>query len=142
MRLAHPPAQPLPPFDPGLVAPARHPGLQVLRARPARVQAREEREELPHLRLLGGRGAGRVVGAEGVEEGPGGAAEGVDVRGAVWGEGGGGGGGGRGGGGGGGGGVFFCHGEPGGDRGAGAAAFWVVLLVVVIVIFWGKKKER
>ena len=60
-----------------------------------------------------------------MQEGPGGAAEGVDVWGAVGGRGGGGG---RvgGGGGGGGGGVFFGHGGPGGEGGAGAAAGGVV----------------
>lgn len=83
MRLAHPPPEPLPPLHPRLVPPPRHPSLKVLRARPARVQAREEGEELPHFGLLGGGGVGGVGGGEGVEEGPGGAAEGVDVGGAV-----------------------------------------------------------
>ncbi len=61
-----------------------------------------------------------------MQEGPGGAAERFDVRGAVGGEfvgrGGGGGGGGLGRARGTGGGVLFGHGEPGGDGGAGAAA--------------------
>lgn len=125
MRLAHPPAQRLPPLHPRPVAPRPHPRLEILRARPARVQARKEGQELLHLGLLGGGCGGRVGGREGVEEGPGGAAEGFDVGGAVGGGvvgGGGGGGGGWGRGQGLGCGVFFDHGAPGGDGGAGAAA--------------------
>ena len=68
-----------------------------------------------------------------MQEGPGGAAEGGDVRGAVggrggWWVGGGGWGSGRVGGGG----VFFGHGGPGGEGGAGAAAGVVVSSVEVI----------
>lgn len=128
MRLAHPAPQPLPPLHPRRVAPPPHPRPEVLGARPARVQAREEGQELPHLRLLGRRGGGRVRGRERVQEGPGGAAEGVGVRGAVggrgwWWGGGGGWGSGRVGGGGD---VFSGHGGPGGEGGAGAAAGVVV----------------
>lgn len=137
VRLAHPPPEPLAPLHPRLVAPAPHPPLKVLGARPARVQPRKQRQELPHLRLLGRGRGGRVRGRERVQERPGGAAERFHVRGAVrgrwcWGVGAGGGGGGGGGGGlgrlavRGGGGVFLGHGEPGGDGGAGATALELV----------------
>lgn len=88
VRLTHPPPQPLPPFGPGLIPRPPHPVPEILRAMPARVQLGEQGQELGHLGLLGFGGRGRVGGGHGVEEGPGGAAEGFNVRGAVGGEGG------------------------------------------------------
>ena len=54
MRLAHPRPEILPPTQPRLIPTRRlsHPRPEVIRAHPARVQAREEREEAAHLGLL------------------------------------------------------------------------------------------
>lgn len=127
MRLAHPPPQSLPPLHPRLVPPPRHPLPKVLRARPARIQLPEQLQELPHFGLLRWCGDRRVRAAHGVQERPGGAAKGLDVGGAVGGEGRRGGGGGCGGGEGGGrrgegAGLLLDHGGPVGDGGTGAAA--------------------
>ena len=58
MRLTHPRPEILPPTQPRLIPPRRlrHPRPEVIRAHPARVQAREEREEAAHLGLLLGAG--------------------------------------------------------------------------------------
>lgn len=48
-----------------------------------RVELGEEVDEVPHLLLLGARGALRVVGRHGVQEGPGAAAQLLAVQGAV-----------------------------------------------------------
>ena len=87
MGLAHPPPQPLPPFHPRLVPGLLHPGLEIVGAYPAGIDPREEREEGAHVVLLLGGGARGVGGGDAVQEGPGVGAEGVDVGGAVRGEG-------------------------------------------------------
>lgn len=83
MRLAHPPSQPVPSLHPRLVPLDRHPRPEIVRAHPARIQLREQREELAHLGLLRRRRPGRVRGGDGVQERPGAAAELLDVGGAV-----------------------------------------------------------
>ncbi len=88
MGLTHPPSQPLPPLHPRFIPLQSHPRLEILRARPARIQFREKSEELAHFGLLSWRGCLGVGGAEGVEESPGGAAESFDVGGAIGGLGG------------------------------------------------------
>lgn len=71
MRLAHPIPKIVPPPQSRPISLLRHPRLEVLCARPARVQPREEAEETAHLALLF-LGCGlRVHGCEGVEQGPG-----------------------------------------------------------------------
>ena len=73
MRLTHPRPEILPAPQPRLIPSRRlgHPRPEVIRAHPAGIQAREEREEGAHFGLLLRAGFGGVGGCEGVEEGPG-----------------------------------------------------------------------
>lgn len=72
VRLAHPVAELGAAGEPRLVAPSRlvHPRAEIVRAHPARVQAREEVQERAHLGLLLGRGRRRVCGCQRVQECP------------------------------------------------------------------------
>lgn len=81
MPLTHPPTQPFPPRDIGRRLRDSFP--EILGAPRTRVKFRERVDEGTHVRLLRGRGVARVVGCGGVQECPGGAAEGFDVGWAV-----------------------------------------------------------
>ena len=82
MRLTHPPPEIIPIAHARLIA-VFHPGSEIIGARPARVHLAEQADELLRFALLGeGRSFG-VGGCHGVQEGPGGAAELLDVWGAV-----------------------------------------------------------
>ena len=82
MRLTHPPPKVIPIAHPRLIA-VFHPRSEIIGARPARVHFAEQGEELLCFALLGEGGALGVGGCHGVQEGPGGAAELLDVWGAV-----------------------------------------------------------
>lgn len=83
MRLAHPLAELLAVADPGRIPVFLHPRAEIVGADPAGVEFGEEGEELFGFLLVGWGGLDGVGGGEGVEEGPGAAAELVDVWGAV-----------------------------------------------------------
>lgn len=129
MRLAHPRPKLLAPRQPRLVAATGlvHPRAEVVGAHPAGIQAREKRQEVAHVVLLLGRRGRRVRGRQRVQEGPGRAAQGLDVGRAVGGDWQrrGAGGAGRGGASGGGRGGLLGQGFPGCDGGAEAASVFV-----------------
>lgn len=81
VRPAQPPPELVPPTHAGGLA--GDVCLKVLGAPPAGVKSREEPDKGGEIPLLGGRSTFRVSGRDAVEEGPGGATEGFDVRGAV-----------------------------------------------------------
>ncbi len=83
MRPAHPEPKHILAFHPGRIARLRHPVPKVVGAHPAGVELREEGEELLHFRLECRWGGVGVGGCEGMEKGPGAAAECVDVGRAV-----------------------------------------------------------
>jgi hypothetical protein len=83
MRPAHPKPKHILAFHPRRIARLRHPISKVVGAHPARVKLREEGEELLRFRLECRWGGVGVGGCEGMEEGPGAAAEYVDVGRAV-----------------------------------------------------------
>ena len=68
MRLTHPPTELLPTADPRRIL--RLPRPEVVRARPAGVHLPKQRDERSSIGLLCGSWVGRVVGCEGMEEGP------------------------------------------------------------------------
>lgn len=125
MRLAHPFPEFIPALRPHLIL--HHKILEILRANPTRVEFGEERHEGGYVGAVGGGGIGGVGGGEGVQERPGGAAEGFNVRGAVGRELGGSGGGGLGRGEGG-----FGDGAEGGEGVAGTAAGGGLVCVFVL----------
>jgi hypothetical protein len=83
MCSAHPEPKHILAFHPRRIAWLRHPVPKVVGAHPARVKLREEGEELLRFRLECRWGGVGVGSCEGVEEGPGAAAEYVDVGRAV-----------------------------------------------------------
>lgn len=82
MRLTHPPPEIIPIAHARLVA-IFHPRPEIVGARPARVHFAEQANELLCFALLGRGWSLRVCGCQGVQEGPGGAAELLDVWRAV-----------------------------------------------------------
>ena len=80
MSLTHPMAKLLPSGDSGRITRPSQPGSKIIGADPTRVEFGEEMDELAHVALLRGRCHLRIIGREGVEEGPGVGAKQVDVR--------------------------------------------------------------
>jgi hypothetical protein len=78
MRLTHPPPKVVPVAHPRLVA-VFHPRSEVVGARPARVHFAEQADKLLRFALLGESWSLGVGGRHGVQEGPGRAAELLDV---------------------------------------------------------------
>jgi hypothetical protein len=82
MRLTHPPPKIIPIAHPRLI-PILHPRSEIVGARPAGIHFAKQADECLRLALLGEGWSLRVSGCQGVQEGPGGAAELLDVWWAV-----------------------------------------------------------
>ena len=82
VSLTHPPSKLVPIAHPGLVA-VFHPRSEVVGTRPARVHLAEQADELLCFALLRKGWSLGIGGCHGVQEGPSGAAELLDVRWAV-----------------------------------------------------------
>jgi hypothetical protein len=82
VRLAHPIPEFHPTLQPWSITAVGfvHPGAEIVRADPARVELREEREKVLHFDLMLWIGGGWVGRSHGVEKGPGTPAKSLDVR--------------------------------------------------------------